>query len=181
MYFIIALPFYNCPPPQKGRKRAFLPNTAQWTLYRERPAENNYLFYYCPPLLLVTHGYEQGTMDWWVKRSLLCRRLIREESLLEAGAEVGRLLGSFRRTVSLILHPDKTPGLGKDLQQCFNNAIEVIQNDAMAQNLFKGGYDLVDQQVAYRTPAVFETRYICRSWRWHGGLCKGRWVKAMLV
>ncbi|MCP4191074.1 MAG: hypothetical protein GY768_10655, partial [Planctomycetaceae bacterium] len=89
-----------------------------------------------------------------MKRSLLCRRFIKDEELLKAGSHAERTIGSFRRVVSVAIHPDKNPGMGEVMKN-FNHAVDQIRNDAQARNCLDGGFDLVDQQVAYRAPFRF--------------------------
>ncbi len=45
----------------------------------------------------TTEQNKQGNMLWWVRRSVLCRRCIKSEELLKAGAPAGRIYQALRR------------------------------------------------------------------------------------
>ncbi len=110
-------------------------------------------------------------MDWWVKRSLLCRRLIKEEELLRSGAEIGHVVGAFRRAVSGFIHPDKNKGVDPELIQALNGAVGRFRDDATTKNMLEGMLDLVDQQVAYRAPVrviMYPKGYPLQDKRQHG-------------
>ncbi len=53
--------------------------------------------------------YQRSNFEWWVERSLLCRRGMTSTDLVATGASVVDIVASLKRTANRQLHSDKLP------------------------------------------------------------------------
>ncbi len=90
-----------------------------------------------------------GSLLWWIRRSVLCRRGVKSPELLLPGAPASRVIGAVKRFVSPAAHPDKSADYEKHLMANVNNAFDEVILELKFVGRLEWGVELMDQQVCY--------------------------------